>query len=186
MITRTLTSCTNNRVSVIGSYAFAYCNKLTSVTFPACTFISAYAFMYCSNLSKIYLTASTICSLANSNAFSYTSIWSNKGSIFVPSSLVASYKAATNWAFFSNRIFGVTPATITFTIDGTTYQAEEGMTWSEWCESSYNTNQKYTNLAGGISSSGGAFVHYNGTKVSTADTIISNASYTLKSDGGMP
>lgn len=28
---------------------------------------------------------------------------------------------------------------ISFTIDGTIYQAEEGMTWGEWCESDYNT-----------------------------------------------
>lgn len=28
---------------------------------------------------------------------------------------------------------------ISFTIDGTSYQAEEGMTWGEWVESSYNT-----------------------------------------------
>lgn len=29
---------------------------------------------------------------------------------------------------------------ITFTIDGITYQAEEGMTWGEWVDSEYNTN----------------------------------------------
>ena len=29
---------------------------------------------------------------------------------------------------------------ISFTIDGTAYQAEEGMTWGEWVESEYNTN----------------------------------------------
>jgi hypothetical protein len=51
------------------------------------------------------MLASTVCTLKNSNAFSNTGIWSNKGSIFVPSSLVASYKKATNWTFFSNRIF---------------------------------------------------------------------------------
>ena len=28
---------------------------------------------------------------------------------------------------------------ITFTIEGTEYQAEEGMTWGEWCNSTYNT-----------------------------------------------
>ena len=31
---------------------------------------------------------------------------------------------------------------ITFTIDGTTYCAESGMTWGEWCESEYNTNAR--------------------------------------------
>lgn len=28
---------------------------------------------------------------------------------------------------------------ITFTIEGKEYQAEEGMTWAEWCDSEYNT-----------------------------------------------
>lgn len=32
-----------------------------------------------------------------------------------------------------------TPTTITFTIDGTTYQAEDGMTWEQWVNSDYNT-----------------------------------------------
>lgn len=32
---------------------------------------------------------------------------------------------------------------ISFTIDGTTYQAESGMTWSEWCQSSYDTGGYY-------------------------------------------
>ena len=29
---------------------------------------------------------------------------------------------------------------IRFTIAGTSYQAEDGMTWGEWVESEYNTN----------------------------------------------
>lgn len=33
----------------------------------------------------------------------------------------------------------VLPALISFTIAGISYQAEEGMTWAEWCESKYNT-----------------------------------------------
>ena len=32
---------------------------------------------------------------------------------------------------------------ITFTIAGTEYQAEVGMTWAEWCESEYNTGGNY-------------------------------------------
>ena len=33
----------------------------------------------------------------------------------------------------------VLPALITFTINGTSYQAKEGMTWAEWINSEYNT-----------------------------------------------
>lgn len=32
-----------------------------------------------------------------------------------------------------------TPTLISFTIDGTSYQAEEGMTWAEWVDSEYST-----------------------------------------------
>ena len=92
--------CTN-----IMSYAFYYCGSLTTVSFPKCTTIESDAFYSCSRLTTIYLGANTVCTLSNSNAFSGTSIWSNKGSIFVPVSLLTSYKAATNWVFFSNRIF---------------------------------------------------------------------------------
>ena len=43
---------------------------------------------------------------------------------------------------------------ISFTIAGTTYQAEEGMTWQEWVESSYNTDGYYCNSAYVYGSSG--------------------------------
>lgn len=89
----------------IGTYAFMSCSKLVSVSFPAATTISNYAFSGCKKLATIYLGASSLCTLSNYNAFSNTSIWSNKGSIFVPSSLVTSYKTATNWVYFSNRIY---------------------------------------------------------------------------------
>jgi hypothetical protein len=32
---------------------------------------------------------------------------------------------------------------ITFTIDGSEYQAEEGMTWADWVNSEYNTDGYY-------------------------------------------
>jgi hypothetical protein len=101
-----LTSISFPKVTTIGSNAFYQCPSLTSISFPKVTTIGSNAFAYCSSLSKIYLGAPTLCSLSNSNAFSYTGIGSNKGSIFVPTSLVATYKSATNWAYFKNRIFG--------------------------------------------------------------------------------
>lgn len=91
----------------IGSYAFAGCSNLALVSFPACTVIGSSAFSYCSALSQIYLTNSLVCTLSNSNAFLNTAIGSTKGSIYVPTSLVTAYKSATNWTYFSNRIFGV-------------------------------------------------------------------------------
>lgn len=100
-----LTSVSFPAATTIGSYAFQRCSSLTSVNFPAATTIGNSAFQSCSSLTTLYLTGSSLCSLTASAAFSRTGIWSNKGYIYVPSSLVASYKAATNWAFFSNRIY---------------------------------------------------------------------------------
>ena len=40
---------------------------------------------------------------------------------------------------------------ISFTIDGTTYYAEEGMTWADWCENTtYNTGGFYTGISTGF------------------------------------
>ena len=44
-----------------------------------------------------------------------------------------------------------TAKTISFTIDGVEYQAEEGMTWAEWLESPYSTGADlYINVYGSI------------------------------------
>jgi hypothetical protein len=37
---------------------------------------------------------------------------------------------------------------ITFKIDGSEYQAEEGMTWEEWVNSEYNTINAYEDGSG--------------------------------------
>lgn len=87
--------------------AFWYCENLTNVSLPVCTSIGTLAFYFCYSLNTIYLMASQVCNLAGSSVFEFTSITSTTGSIFVPASLVDAYKAATNWTYFSNQIFGV-------------------------------------------------------------------------------
>ena len=90
--------------SKIGPYAFARCSSLAAVSFPVCTNIGSSAFLSCTNLSTIYLGASTVCSMGQ-DVFYSTGITSQKGSIFVPASLVETYKTATRWSAFSSRIF---------------------------------------------------------------------------------
>jgi hypothetical protein len=102
-----LTTISFPNATTIGIYAFNNCSNLTSISFPKATTIGNNAFYRCSKLTTIYLTNSSVCKLSNSNAFSSTGIGSDKGSIFVPASLLTSYKTATNWTYFSNRIFGV-------------------------------------------------------------------------------
>ena len=46
------------------------------------------------------------------------------------------------WTRYSILLGGGNSTTtlISFTIDGVAYQAEEGMTWRDWCSSEYNTD----------------------------------------------
>lgn len=70
---------------------------------------------------------------------------------------------------------------ISFTINGVSYQAEEGMTWGEWVDSEYNVNQEYFLEANII------FSHIVAGRVVEAtatDTIKDNSAYTLNTMGG--
>ena len=103
----------NSRVTTIGSNAFSHCSRLTTVNFPACTNISSTAFRACHTLISFYLTGSSYVSLVNSNAFNSTPIGGYSasagqyGSIYVPASMLESYKTRTNWTYFSSRFVGV-------------------------------------------------------------------------------
>ena len=140
------------KCTTVGIDAFTACTALTTVNFPVCTTIDNGVFRNCYNLLSLYLRASTVCTLSNSDVFYSTPIkgyteYTNGvlGSIFVPASLVNTYKTATNWTYFANRIFAI--PTFTFTIklgnknNIVECQAEEGMTWEEWVNSEYNTNE---------------------------------------------
>ena len=97
-----LTTVSFSNVTSIKNNAFSYCTSLTTVSFPKVTSIGSYAFCSCYSLKTLYLMGSTRCTLANSNAFN-----NNLTSIYVPTSLLASYQTATNWTYFSNRFVGV-------------------------------------------------------------------------------
>lgn len=68
---------------------------------------------------------------------------------------------------------------ITFTYDGRGLQAEEGMTWEEWCDSKYRPSSSY-NIQDGKMKFGTSFFYY-GTETTpqlAEDVIIDGASYT--------
>lgn len=154
--------------SNINSYTFAGCQNLTTVFFPICLSLKSFCFMSCYNLStlslpackniwgsafyncrtlsSLILGASMVCSLSNSSVFKLTpyagfsSYFSGTPYIYVPSSLIGSYRTATNWTYFSSYFKAIgTENEINFTFDGVTYTAINGMTWAEWCVSEYDT-----------------------------------------------
>ena len=93
--------------SYIGGSVFKYCNSLSQVSLPMCSYIGSYTFWYCRSLSLITIGYSSVCGLGSSNVFNATQITSSTGSIYVPASLVDSYKSANNWSYFSTQIFPI-------------------------------------------------------------------------------
>jgi len=94
--------------TIVSSYAFTRCSKLSELELPMATTIGDAAFSKCYKLSSIYLKSNSICQLYNSNAFTstpyagYSDYFSGTPYIYVPASLLASYKTATNWTYFSS------------------------------------------------------------------------------------
>lgn len=125
-------------VTNISTSCFAFCGKLTKVTFPSVATILTSGFNYCSglmladfpvvtsiynfafnentSLRSIILRKGSVCELKNTNAFKSTPIAGGNGYIYVPSALVNSYKAATNWSTFAAQF----RALESYTVDGTT------------------------------------------------------------------
>ena len=111
---RSLSSVSFPSCSVIGTWAFLGCTALSAVSLPACTLIGSYAFSACRTLLSLYLPGSSICILSGSAVFTNTPIAGSTastggvyGSIYVPLSLLNSYKAAANWSYFADRFVGV-------------------------------------------------------------------------------
>lgn len=101
-----LTSISLPKCSYVGSMALFHCDSLTTISLPVCTTLYDYAFRYCGNLNTIYMGTelSTVASMVSSNALSDCSALQ---SIYVPASLVDKYKSATNWSYYSSRIFPI-------------------------------------------------------------------------------
>lgn len=129
------------KLELIHSQAFQNCSKLSMFSAPArivstnafgaCyslgTIILSYsmnsakniygsAFRSCSKLFSLYLLYGSIYTLANVNAFTGTPISVSSegvyGSVFVPSSLYASYTTGTNWTTYAARIVSLTDTQI--------------------------------------------------------------------------
>ena len=114
----------------IGHSAFRGSSDLTKVDFPAATVIQVQVFAYCYSLTTIILRNTTLCRLANVNAFqncyhfygtadaTYNPNGLKDGYIYVPASLVDSYKTATNWSTFATQFRALEDYTVDGTITG--------------------------------------------------------------------
>ena len=100
-IERSIESIKLSSIISIGSLAFRDCSNLTSASFPNVTSIGDYVFDFCSSLTTIYVgtNTSTVCTLS-----SVFRDCTNLTNIYVPASLVDSYKSATNWSYYADKI----------------------------------------------------------------------------------
>lgn len=90
----------NDRITMVGKYAFCDCAKLTSADLSSVTTIGMCAFMRCSRLTALILRKSTLVTLEATTAL----LSASKVYIYVPSALVDSYKTATNWSSYASKI----------------------------------------------------------------------------------
>ena len=129
-------------VTTLNNSAFRYCSALRSINLPSATSLGDYSFQGCSTLSFVDLpklnnrlvtyafdaatslfcitvrNTSTIVPLGGSNVFRGTPIASGMGFILVPSSLLDSYKTATNWSAYSDRIMAIEDYSVDGTVTG--------------------------------------------------------------------
>ena len=109
-------------LTTIGSYAFANCTNLVDAEFSAVTSIQSSAFSSCSNLEKVDLKGaspvniqsafsscskmdalfvrSTTKSTISSGGLNGTKIGMTNGAVYVPTDLVDTYKADSNWKVY--------------------------------------------------------------------------------------
>lgn len=91
-------------VTTIGTYVFRNCTSLTELTIKgAITSIGNYAFSGCTALKKLsFPNLTKVPTLSNTSAIPTTI-----ETIEVPSSLIDSIKAGTNWSSFADKIVGI-------------------------------------------------------------------------------
>ena len=83
---------------------------------------------------------------------------------------------------FTVAVKDVPKPLISFTIDGTSYQAEEGMTWGDWVNSEYDNDEFRVDI--NAIKKGSSFVSNGGSNiVYTNNQITANAAYGLISLG---
>ena len=91
-------------LQAVQQYMFNTCMALEKIDLPIVSSIAGSSFRYCHALTAIILRrTSGVVSLAT-NALSNTPIASGAGYVYVPAALVDSYKVATNWVTYAEKI----------------------------------------------------------------------------------
>lgn len=116
------------KLTSVNNYTLGGCSALEVADFGKATSLGTYVFQNCYMLKAVILRGSTMCTLSNENAFTgcyhilgtanatYNPSGSKDGYIYVPSSLVDTYKANSKWTTFTSQFRAIE----SYTVDGTT------------------------------------------------------------------
>lgn len=117
-------------ITQVNNYLLYGCYKLSCVDFSKATDIGANAFRDCYSLKAVILRSGSICTLGGTTVFqncyhilgtrntTYNPNGDKDGYIYVPSALVDSYKAATNWSTYASQFRALEDYTVDGTITG--------------------------------------------------------------------
>lgn len=125
-----------------------------------------------------------------------TSYWTGTELSTIGARWYVDQNSSINWGennYDNNRHFGVRPVItikktyfknkINFTIEGTSYQAYDGMTWKEWIDSDFNTSGIYYTNTNYIYTSNGKSVIGNNNCALSTDVINSSNTYIILNSG---
>lgn len=114
-----LTKITLPSVTSIGSQAFRACTALNTVELNSKTSIGEHALLNASVLKVLVLRSTAgVSTLSSTNAFNGTPIESGTGYIYIPSSLLNSYKTASNWSTYADQFRKLEEWTVDGTVTG--------------------------------------------------------------------
>ena len=102
----------------IGNSSCTNWTNLAFVDLPKCKSLVNYALRNNSKLKTLILRSETMCTLSN-YALNGTMIWGGTGYVYVPSALIPSYQAATNWKTIYGKNANAFRALEDYTIDET-------------------------------------------------------------------
>ena len=85
------------------TYVFYECLALEKCDLHTITTIGNRSFQNCKNLKALIIRTNSLCNLVGSDVLAGSGVASGTGYIYVPSVLIDTYKAATNWSVYANQ-----------------------------------------------------------------------------------
>lgn len=103
-VTGTLEEYRDDSVTQVGVFGLGYNYSIKILDFPNLTNISSYGAFFANAITAFILRGDTVCNLEATTAFQYSGISNGKGYVYVKDSLLDTYKSATNWSTYADRI----------------------------------------------------------------------------------